>query len=209
MHLGVREGSEVVYIAKIGGHQQAASPSRLGGRMPLQATPSAKRSWPTHRSRSATTCWPGSPPFRAADHHGTGNPARATRHHLDKGVAFEYEESAVGIVCVAAPVLGRDDVALAAVSVTGPVTRFEPRRPHRPFTLRQPGYPPPSPAGRAADVRNLLGRRTRTTPSSLDRRTKTSELPRQNAVPNTGTARGSGGAGDRAFTCDDPNDDAR
>ena len=38
VHLGVREGDEVLYIAKVGGHQQAKSPSRIGGRMPLHAT---------------------------------------------------------------------------------------------------------------------------------------------------------------------------
>lgn len=41
-------------------------------------------------------------------------------------MAFELEESAVGIVCVAAPVLAADDSPVAAVSVTGPVTRFKP-----------------------------------------------------------------------------------
>src|SRR5690606_27080486 len=34
VHLGVRDGDEVVYISKIGGHRQARSPSRIGGRMP-------------------------------------------------------------------------------------------------------------------------------------------------------------------------------
>ena len=38
VHLGLREGSEVVYVAKMGGHKQAKAPSRLGGRMPLHAT---------------------------------------------------------------------------------------------------------------------------------------------------------------------------
>ncbi len=38
VHLGTREGTEVVYVAKMGGHRQAHSPSRLGGRMPLHAT---------------------------------------------------------------------------------------------------------------------------------------------------------------------------
>ena len=42
------------------------------------------------------------------------------------GVAYEYEESATGIVCIAAPVLDQDDVPVAAISVTGPVTRFPP-----------------------------------------------------------------------------------
>ena len=38
VHLGVREGSEVMYIAKIGGHRQAATPSKVGGRLPLHCT---------------------------------------------------------------------------------------------------------------------------------------------------------------------------
>ena len=43
-------------------------------------------------------------------------------------MAFEHEESAVGLVCVAAPVLDlSDDVVAAAISVTGPVTRFNPQ----------------------------------------------------------------------------------
>jgi len=46
---------------------------------------------------------------------------------LEAGVAFEYEESSLGIACVAAPILARDDTPLAAVSLTGPVTRFNPR----------------------------------------------------------------------------------
>jgi DNA-binding IclR family transcriptional regulator len=38
VHLGLREGLQVVYVAKLGGHRQAKAPSRLGGRMPLYAT---------------------------------------------------------------------------------------------------------------------------------------------------------------------------
>src|SRR4051812_20987695 len=38
VHLGVLEGTEVVYVAKIGGPRQASAPSRIGGRMPLHCT---------------------------------------------------------------------------------------------------------------------------------------------------------------------------
>lgn len=38
VHLGVREASEVMYVAKIGGHRQAAAPSRVCGRLPLHCT---------------------------------------------------------------------------------------------------------------------------------------------------------------------------
>ena len=127
VHLGVLEGTEVVYVAKIGGHRQAASPSRIGGRMPLYCTAVGKallaHSSPDllhevvaaglERRTSRTITAPG-----------------ILRRQLEKvastGLAFEYEESAVGIVCVAAPVLDPDDRPVAAISVTGPVTRFRP-----------------------------------------------------------------------------------
>ncbi|HEX8870626.1 MAG TPA: IclR family transcriptional regulator C-terminal domain-containing protein, partial [Lentzea sp.] len=42
------------------------------------------------------------------------------------GVAYEFEESRVGLACVASPVFGHDGEVVAAVSVAGPVTRFDP-----------------------------------------------------------------------------------
>ena len=57
-------------------------------------------------------------------------PGRAGRRSSDAavetGVAFEREESALGIQCVAAPVLDAGDRPLAAISLTGPVGRFRP-----------------------------------------------------------------------------------
>src|SRR4051794_20921052 len=38
VHLGTADGDGVLYVAKIGGHRQAAAPSRVGGRMPLHCT---------------------------------------------------------------------------------------------------------------------------------------------------------------------------
>jgi DNA-binding IclR family transcriptional regulator len=46
---------------------------------------------------------------------------------VESGVAYEFEESATGIVCVAAPVLDAEDRPIAAVSVAGPPTRFRPQ----------------------------------------------------------------------------------
>jgi DNA-binding IclR family transcriptional regulator len=51
---------------------------------------------------------------------------RQLRTVVETGIAFEREESALGITCLAAPVLGAGDAPLAAISVTGPVTRFRP-----------------------------------------------------------------------------------
>ncbi len=129
VHLGVPEGTEVVYVAKLGGHRQAAAPSRIGGRMPMHCTAIGKSllafsdpdllqrvvDGPLERRTPRTITAPG-----------------RLRQHLERvreaGIAYEHEESAVGIVCVAAPVLDADDEPVAAISVTGPVTRFHPER---------------------------------------------------------------------------------
>ena len=129
VHLGVREGREVVYVAKMGGHNQAESPSRLGGRMPLHATAIGK----------ALLAF--APPEVQAEVLGASLAQTAPRTMVnrgvlaaqlatvvERGVSFEYEESAVGVICVGAPVLDRDDEVVAAVSVTGPATRFQPVR---------------------------------------------------------------------------------
>ena len=130
VHLGVAEGHEVVYVAKIGGHRQVATPSRPGGRMPMHCTaigkvllasaaPSVRRavlSGPLERRTSHTIVAP-------------GLLNRQLEAVLEQGVAFEHEESTVGLLCVAAPVLDAvGQHALAAISVTGPVGRFRPEQ---------------------------------------------------------------------------------
>ncbi|MFC7492996.1 MULTISPECIES: IclR family transcriptional regulator [unclassified Nocardioides] len=127
VHLGVLEGTEVVYVGKIAGHRQASSPSRVGGRMPLHCTAIGKVLL-AHGDADLFV--------RVV---GAGLPRRTPRTIVapgllrrqlslvrSAGVAYEYEESATGIACVAAPVLDRDDRVVAAISVTGPVHRFRP-----------------------------------------------------------------------------------
>jgi DNA-binding IclR family transcriptional regulator len=127
VHLGVREGREVVYVAKMGGHQQAASPSRLGGRMPLHATAIGKallaHAPAEVRDRVLGDCLPRFAPRTLVNPKVLGEQLGTV---VETGVAYEYEESAVGIVCVAVPVFDSRDEVVAAVSVTGPVTRFHP-----------------------------------------------------------------------------------
>lgn len=128
VHLGVREGSEVVYVAKIGGHRQAASPSRAGGRMPMHCTAIGKvllaYADPTLRQQVLAG------PLERRTPHTIVAPGLMQRQLdtiLESGVSYEREESTVGLLCVAAPVLDVDGrTALAAISVTGPVGRFRP-----------------------------------------------------------------------------------
>ncbi|GAA0960132.1 IclR family transcriptional regulator [Actinocorallia libanotica] len=127
VHLGVAEGTEVVYVAKIGGHRQAVSPSRIGGRMPLYCTAIGKALLAASPPELLERVLAGGLTRRTPR---TVTAPGLLRRQLERvaetGVAFELEESAVGIVCVAAPILDPADRPIAAVSVTGPVTRFKP-----------------------------------------------------------------------------------
>lgn len=129
VHLGVREGSDVVYIAKITGRRQAASPSRTGGRMPVHCTAIGKvlLAWSDDHVRREVL----SARLERRTPHTVVAPGlleRQLRACVEEGVAFEREESALGILCVAAPVLDGEERPLAAISVTGPVGRFQPER---------------------------------------------------------------------------------
>ena len=128
VHLGVREGAEVVYVAKMGGHKQAKAPSRLGGRMPLHATAIGKAllAHAPDEVRAEVLCRP-LERFSPRTITAPGLLSKQLDEIVEQGVSFEFEESAVGIVCVAAPIFDVADHVIAAVSVAGPVTRFRPQ----------------------------------------------------------------------------------
>ncbi len=128
VHLGVREGTEVVYVAKIGGHRQARTPSRTGGRMPMHCTAIGKallaHAEPAVRAEVLGGELPRRTP-RTVVAPGLLN--QQLDRVLETGLAYEREESTEGLLCVAAPVLDADGrAALAAISITGPVGRFRP-----------------------------------------------------------------------------------
>lgn len=128
VHLGLREGAEVVYVAKMGGHAQAKAPSRLGGRMPLHATAIGKAllAHAPEEVRAEVLCRP-LERFSPRTITAPGLLRKQLDDIVEQGVSFEFEESAVGIVCVAAPIFDVADHVIAAVSVAGPVTRFRPQ----------------------------------------------------------------------------------
>ncbi|MFT4288529.1 IclR family transcriptional regulator [Nocardioides sp.] len=128
VHLGVQEGSEVVYVAKIGGHRQVSAPSRPGGRMPMHCTAIGKvllaYADPTLRRQVLAG------PLERRTPHTLLAPGLLRRQLdavLETGLAFEREESTPGLLCVGSPVLDADGrTARAAISITGPVGRFRP-----------------------------------------------------------------------------------
>ncbi|MFD5259178.1 IclR family transcriptional regulator [Streptomyces bobili] len=128
VHLSVLHDTHVVYLAKLYGHRSPPVPSRIGGRLPAHATAVGKvmlaydadaaeraLSEPLGRFTDRTICTP-----------------EALAAELDAirctGVAFDDEEFQPGLVCVAAAVLDRGGVPVAALSVAGHRDRTDTRR---------------------------------------------------------------------------------
>lgn len=129
VHLGVLEGDEVMYVAKIGGHRQASTPSRVGSRLPLHCTAIGK-SLLAHTADEQRLRVLAGPLDRRTPHTqvAPGLLAQQLDNVAATGLAYEREESTVGLLCVASPVLRLDGSPAAAISIAGPVGRFRPER---------------------------------------------------------------------------------
>jgi DNA-binding IclR family transcriptional regulator len=126
VHLAVLDGTDVVYLHKLEAKNCPPVGSRLGGRMPVYCTGVGKAMLafaPTQlldeviakgmrRRAPRTLVAPGV----------LGRELATVRA---SGFAQEREESAVGVACVAAPVLSADGSPLAAISVTGWSSQFK------------------------------------------------------------------------------------
>jgi DNA-binding IclR family transcriptional regulator len=127
VHLGILDGTEVVYIEKIAGHRISAVQTRVGGRMPAYCTGLGK----------AMLAY--SPP-EVLEAVLSGGLVPLTRFTItvpavlgeelkkiaESGIAYDREESRAGLVCVAAPVFGVGNRLLASISVSGTTSRANP-----------------------------------------------------------------------------------
>jgi IclR family acetate operon transcriptional repressor len=129
VHLGLLDGIEVIYVDKIAGHRGVPVPTSVGRRMPAHCTGLGK----------AILAFSG--PDLVERVIGSGLRPRTAytivvpdvlRRELagvrTRGVAYDREESVLGVACAAAPIRNEDGTAIAALSVTGPTVRVDPER---------------------------------------------------------------------------------
>lgn len=129
VHLAILNGVEVVYIDKISGQRSVDSPSRPGGRMPAYCTGVGKVLLAHAPSEQvARVVEVGLTPRTST----TITSAPQLNGELERirnlGYAVDREETSVGMTCAAAPVFGRSDVPVCAISVTGPIERIDPQQ---------------------------------------------------------------------------------
>lgn len=126
VHLAALDGTRVVYLNKLYGHLSMRSPTRIGGTAPAYCTGVGK----------VLLAWNADATDRAlAEELSPWTPNTITdpdalRNELERvrrvGVAFDREEIIVGLTCIAAPIMGPDEMPVAALSVSGPVGSYAP-----------------------------------------------------------------------------------
>lgn len=128
VHLGVLVDTDVLYLEKIFGRNNPRSPSAVGARLPATCCGLGK----------ALLAFSDEGTIRAAlerlpNERRTPYTFTQPRLFLDElmsirksGVAFDREESAIGLTCIATPVLGADGRPVGAVSLSGRTSAFDP-----------------------------------------------------------------------------------
>jgi len=129
VQLAVLDGSDMVFLAKVLKRGGPRSRSRVGGRVPAHCTGVGKALLAFADSTVVQAVIEG--PMRRCTRYTITAPGilgRQLESVRETGLAHAYEESMIGIVCVASPVFAAHGRVVAAISITGSVTNFDSSR---------------------------------------------------------------------------------
>ncbi len=128
VNLGVLNGTDVLYYVKLVGHNGLVLPTRVGGRWPAHTTAMGKAMLAYESQHSLRRVL-----ARGLDRltpYTITDPRRLVHQFEEvrkEGVAFEFEESSLGVACVGAPIFDGDRL-IGAVSVSGPPLHLRQKR---------------------------------------------------------------------------------
>jgi DNA-binding IclR family transcriptional regulator len=127
VNLGVLDGPDVLYLVRIQRSGSLHLPGGIGARVPATCTALGKAILAFRPSDTVQAVVADG--MKALTKHSLTAPgllATQLARVREEGLAFEREEAAVGVVCIAAPILHRG-AAVAAISVSGRAERPAPR----------------------------------------------------------------------------------
>lgn len=129
VHLAVLEGSEVVYLDILRGPDAPVLPSRIGGRFAAHATGVGKAILAfSPGSVVEKVIAAGLPRISVRTITTPALLRRQLAKVRETGIAYEREESKVGVVCAASPLLDGTGRPLAAISLSGWSNRMRTER---------------------------------------------------------------------------------
>lgn len=126
VHLGYLTGTDVAYANKLFSLRGVETPSRIGGRVPGYATGVGKAIIAWDETLIAQTVTKGMHAWTPRTITDPEEFREVLAQIRAEGVAYDREEITLGLSCVAAPVFGRGQVPVAAMSVSGPTDTFDP-----------------------------------------------------------------------------------
>ena len=123
-HIGVPDGDEVIYLERIIGRESLQQWSSIGRRLPSVSTSSGKAMYAFSPRFVDGRLHGPVPQAFSTDSNMAGRYRVALQETLKRGFALSVDESVKGLTSIAAPILGHDGVARAAVSLVGPTTKM-------------------------------------------------------------------------------------
>lgn len=131
VHVAVRDGADVVYVAKADSTHSVRMVSTLGGRLPAHLTAVGKMLLAALPDSELDRLYPPGRELAGMTPASLRSPA-ALRRELERvreeGLAFEHCESNPHVNCVAAAVRDHRDVTVAAMSISVPILRWSEER---------------------------------------------------------------------------------
>jgi DNA-binding IclR family transcriptional regulator len=126
VNLAQLDGTDVLYLERLGGHQAGRCPSRLAGRMPACCSGLGKAilafSPPEVVEEVIRAGLPALTPYSIT----SPDRFRATLAEIRRsGYVQDYQPCRLGLVCVAAPIFGADGAPVAALAVAGASERLD------------------------------------------------------------------------------------
>jgi IclR family acetate operon transcriptional repressor len=128
VNLAVPRPADALIVESLEGTRHGVRVSSYAGTAAPYHSTACGRALLAHRAESERRALYGLGPLAATTPRTLTDPARLERLLAEcrrLGYAMEREENELGACCVAAPVLGPDGAALAAISIAGPVGRME------------------------------------------------------------------------------------
>ena len=129
VQLAVLDGSDMLFLAKFLRRDGPRSRSRIGGRVPAHCTAVGKALLAFAEPAVVQAVLEG--PMRRCTPYTVTAPgllARQLKAVREHALGHAYEESMIGVACVASPVFDADKRVVAAISITGSVTNFDSAR---------------------------------------------------------------------------------
>lgn len=126
VHLIIREETDIVYIDKVEANNTISMASRIGKRNPMYCTATGKAILAYLPEEEIREVWNKSKIVKLTKNTNTDFILfkKELQEVKKNGYAIDDEENEIGVKCVGAPIFDMNGDVVAAISVTGPVTRI-------------------------------------------------------------------------------------